>query len=125
MESIYAKGRDNSRTPMQWDNTVNAGFTMGTPWIKVNPNYININVQAAISNPDSIYHYYRKLISLRKKHKVIVYGSYDLLLENHSEIFAYKRALDGETVIVICNFSRKRSKHPFWRTYPVLLVKGY
>ncbi|MBQ6448940.1 MAG: alpha-glucosidase [Bacillus sp. (in: Bacteria)] len=107
MESIYAKGRDNSRTPMQWDNTENAGFTTGTPWIKVNPNYKNINVQDAISDPDSVYHYYRKLISLRKKHEVIVYGRYDLLLENHSEIFAYKRSLNEETLLVLCNFSEK------------------
>lgn len=107
MESIYAKGRDNSRTPMQWDNTENAGFTTGTPWIKVNDNYKKINAEDAITDPNSIYHYYRKLIELRKEHEVIVYGSYDLLLENHPEIFAYKRSLDGETVVVICNFSEK------------------
>lgn len=105
MESIYAKGRDNSRTPMQWGNTENAGFTTGTPWIKVNDNYKKINAEDAITDPNSIYHYYRKLIELRKEHEVIVYGSYDLLLENHPEIFAYKRSLDGETVVVICNFS--------------------
>lgn len=107
MESIYAKGRDNSRTPMQWGNTENAGFTTGTPWIKVNDNYKKINAEDAITDPNSIYHYYRKLIELRKEHEVIVYGSYDLLLENHPEIFAYKRSLDGETVVVICNFSEK------------------
>lgn len=110
MESIYAKGRDNSRTPMQWDYTENAGFTTGTPWIMVNPNYENINVQEAISNSDSVYYYYRKLISLRKKHEVIVYGSYDLLLEDHPEIFAYKRSMNGETLVVICNFSEKEIK---------------
>lgn len=110
MESIYAKGRDNSRTPMQWDNTENAGFTKGTPWIKVNDNYKKINAEDAITDPNSIYHYYRKLIELRKEHEVIVYGSYDLLLENHPEIFAYKRSLDGETVVVICNFSEKETK---------------
>ncbi|WP_400243647.1 alpha-glucosidase [Niallia sp. JL1B1071] len=107
MESIYAKGRDNSRTPMQWDHTENAGFTTGTPWIKVNTNYKKVNVKGAIADPNSIYHYYRKLIELRKEHEVIVYGNYDLLLENHPEIFAYKRSLNGETLVVICNFSEK------------------
>jgi len=129
MESIYAKGRDNSRTPMQWNNTENAGFTTGTPWIKVNPNYKNINVQDAISDPDSVYHYYRKLISLRKKHEVIVYGSYDLLLENHSEIFAYKRSLNGETLIVLCNFSEKEleinSLRELSNHYSEILISNY
>jgi oligo-1,6-glucosidase len=107
MERIYAKGRDNSRTPMQWDHTKNAGFTTGIPWIKVNTNYKKVNAEDAIADPDSIYHYYRKLIKLRKEHEVIVYGSYDLLLEDHKEIFAYKRSLNGETLVVICNFSEK------------------
>jgi len=104
MESIYAKGRDNSRTPMQWDASPNAGFTTGTPWLKVNPNYIEINAKAEISNANSIYHYYRKLIQLRKKYDVIVYGKYELLLPEHQEIFAYTRTRGDEKLLVICNF---------------------
>lgn len=69
MESIYAKGRDNARTPMQWDSSRNAGFTQGEPWISINPNYIEINAEKAMKDPNSIFHYYKKLIKLRKKHE--------------------------------------------------------
>lgn len=105
MESIYAKGRDNARTPMQWDASPHAGFTTGTPWIKVNPNYPEVNVEQAIADQNSVYHYYRKLIQLRKQHEIIVYGKYDLLLADHPEIFAYTRSLHNETLVVVCNFS--------------------
>lgn len=129
MESIYAKGRDNSRTPMQWDHTKNAGFTTGIPWIKVNTNYKKVNAEDAIADPDSIYHYYRKLIKLRKEHEVIVYGSYDLLLENHPEIFAYKRSLNGETLVVFCNFSEKEIEMEFSQEFSsgsaVMLISNY
>ncbi|MEK5382247.1 glycoside hydrolase family 13 protein [Niallia sp. FSL W8-0635] len=129
MESIYAKGRDNSRTPMQWDHTKNAGFSTGIPWIKVNTNYKKVNAEDAIADPDSIYHYYRKLIKLRKEHEVIVYGSYDLLLEDHKEIFAYKRSLNGETLVVFCNFSEKEIELEFSQEYSsgsaVMLISNY
>lgn len=104
MESIYVKGRDNSRTPMQWDGSPNAGFTSGTPWIKVNPNNKDVNAEDAQKDPGSVYHYYRKLIQLRKTHEIIVYGRYELLLETHPELFVYKRTLNGGTLLVICNF---------------------
>jgi oligo-1,6-glucosidase len=104
MESIYVKGRDNSRTPMQWDSSDHAGFTTGSPWMKVNPNFTEINAEKEIANPNSIYHYYRALIQLRKDHEVIVYGRYDLLDEDHPEIFSYKRTLKNQTLFVICNF---------------------
>jgi oligo-1,6-glucosidase len=104
MESIYVKGRDNSRTPMQWNSTPNAGFSAGTPWMKVNPNYTEINAEKELANPDSIYHYYRALIQLRKNHEIIVNGGYDLLDEDHPEIFSYKRTLNNQTLLVICNF---------------------
>lgn len=109
MESIYAKGRDNSRTPMQWNASPNAGFTTGTPWIKVNPNYREVNAEQAQADPDSIYHYYRKLIQLRKTHDLIVYGGYELILEDHPEIYAYTRVLNDETLLVICNFYEKET----------------
>lgn len=104
MRAIHHKSRDNARTPMQWDATENAGFTTGQPWLKVNSNYMEINVVRAMKDPDSIYHYYKKLIELRKKHKVIVYGEYKLMLPLHEEIYAYTRTLENEQLLVILNF---------------------
>ncbi|WP_372008441.1 alpha-glucosidase [Paenibacillus chitinolyticus] len=104
MKAIWKKSRDNARTPMQWDDTANAGFTTGEPWIKVNPNYPGINAAAATADPQSIYHYYRSLIALRKKHPVIAYGEYKLLLPLDTEIYAYTRTLNGEKLLVILNF---------------------
>ncbi|SET17779.1 oligo-1,6-glucosidase [Oceanobacillus limi] len=107
MESIYVKGRDNARTPIQWDTSENAGFTTGEPWIKVNPNYKEINAEQAINDENSVYHYYRQLIQLRKKHEIIVYGEYDLILESHDQIYAYTRTFEGEKVLVVTNFSEQ------------------
>jgi oligo-1,6-glucosidase len=105
MEAIYAKGRDNARTPFQWDDSENAGFTTGTPWIKVNPNYKEINAKQAVEDPNSIYHYYRKLIQLRKQYPIVVYGSYDIILPEHEQIYAYTRTYKNEKLLVILNFS--------------------
>jgi len=107
MESIYAKGRDNARTPMQWDDTENAGFTKGTPWIKVNPNFKEINVKNALADPNSIFYHYQKLIQLRKTYPVIVYGDYTLLAEDSEEVFAYIRSLDGVKLLVISNWTNE------------------
>jgi len=103
MEVIWKTGRDNSRTPMQWTGEKNAGFTQGDPWMKVNPNYSDINVEKELNNPNSIYHYYKKLIKLRKEQKVLIYGSYDLILEDHDQVYAYTRTLADETVLIMCN----------------------
>lgn len=105
MNSIYAKGRDNARTPMQWDSSSNAGFTGGTPWLTVNPNYTAINAQAELADPDSVFHYYRKLIALRKQYPVFVEGDFTLLKAEHPRLFVYRRAWQGETLLVVCNFS--------------------
>ena len=105
MASIYAKGRDNARTPVQWDESPQAGFTTGTPWIKVNPNYPAINAQLALADPDSIFHYYRRLIQLRKDNPVMVYGVYDLILDDHPQIYAFTRTLDDDRLLVLLNFS--------------------
>lgn len=104
MESIYAKGRDNARTPMQWDSTDNAGFTTGTPWIKVNPNYKTINAQSQTGDENSIYNYYKKLISFRKEYPVFSEGDFEMLLEENEHLFAYKRTAKEGKLYVFCNF---------------------
>lgn len=105
MAGIYANGRDNARTPMQWSDAAQAGFSRGEPWLPVNPNYREVNVAAALADPDSIFHHYRKLIALRKQHAVIVKGDYQALFEAHPQVFAYRRSLGDAQVVVIANFS--------------------
>jgi len=105
MESIYVKGRDNARTPMQWDASENAGFTTGTPWIQVNPNYPEINAEQAVNDENSIYHYYRKLIQLRKENPIIVYGDYTLLDEENEKVYSYLRTYENQKLLVITNYS--------------------
>ena len=105
LASIYAKGRDNARTPMQWSAEENAGFSTAKPWIKVNPNYPEINVRRQMADPESIFHYYRKLISLRKRYLVFLDGSFTLLCPDSPDIFAYKRENEKEQLYVVCNFS--------------------
>ncbi len=102
---ICYKSRDNARTPMQWDTTENAGFTAGTPWIGVNPNYTEINAKEQIKREDSVFHYYQKLITLRKTHPVIVEGDYRLLLPDSEEIYAYVRTYADTKLLVICSFT--------------------
>ncbi|WP_417030102.1 glycoside hydrolase family 13 protein [Blautia hydrogenotrophica] len=104
-ESIYAKGRDNARTPMQWNGSTHGGFTEGTPWIGVNPNYRQINAKAERENPNSVYHYYRRLIQLRKEYPVFVEGKFELLLEEDEQIFAYTRTNESCEMLVCANFS--------------------
>ncbi|WP_213992640.1 alpha-glucosidase [Sodalis sp. dw_96] len=107
MASIYAKGRDNGRTPMQWNSGEHAGFSSAAPWIKVNPNYPEINVDAALKDPHSLIHYYRRLIALRKTARWLVYGSYELLLPRHEQLFAYVREYDNRRYLVFGNFSHQ------------------
>lgn len=105
MESIHTKGRDNARTPMQWNNSANAGFTNGTPWLKVNPNYTEINAVNALLDEDSIFHHYKKLISLRKSEPVLSDGKYAPLLLEDPAVFAYTRTNDDSSLLVVCNFT--------------------
>ena len=107
LSCLRYKSRDNARTPMQWDDSANAGFTAGKPWIGVNPNYVQINAKEQTANPSSVFHYYKKLIALRKKYPVIVYGSYELLLPDDPNLFVYKRTLDTEQMLVMCNFTEE------------------
>ena len=105
MESIYARGRDNGRTPMQWTAGENAGFTTGKPWLPVNENHSFINVEAALADPDSVFYYYQKLIALRKSHEVFRSGRFTLLLPDDEQRFVYRRDTEKEHMLVICNFS--------------------
>jgi oligo-1,6-glucosidase len=105
MESIYVKGRDNARTPFQWDDSEHGGFTTGTPWIQVNPNYPQINARQAVADENSIYHYYRELIQLWKEQPIIVHGRYDILLPEDENIYVYTRTLDSQKLLVILNFT--------------------
>ena len=110
MEMIWQNSRDNARTPMQWNSGRHAGFTTGVPWLKVNPNYVDINVEKAVQDPDSIYHYYKKLIGLRKEHETLVYGSYELILAEHDSVYAYTRTLEQDTFIVITNLFGEKTE---------------
>lgn len=109
MAVIWASSRDNSRTPMQWNNKVNAGFTNGTPWMKVNPNYTEINVEKQEQDEKSILNFYKKMISLKKENEIFTYGTYDLLLEDDKQIYAYTRTLGEDQVVVITNLSKKEA----------------
>jgi alpha-glucosidase len=91
LQHIRDSARDNARTPMQWDGSDQAGFTQGQPWLKVNPNHTRINVATQQQDPNSVYHYYRQLIQLRREHSTLVYGDYELLLPEHAQVYAYQR----------------------------------
>lgn len=104
MQAVHAKSRDNARTPMHWDDSAQAGFTTGTPWLPVNPNYTEINAASQVNDKDSVFSYYKQLIRLRKEIPVIVDGAFCLLLPDDEEVFAYHRKNDEQTLTVLCNF---------------------
>lgn len=110
MKCLMLRSRDNARTPMQWDDSKQAGFTEGEPWIKVNPNYKKINVAQQLEDPDSVFHYYQKLIRLRKEKDIIVYGEFEPLYREDEQIFAYTRKQDQEKLLTVCNFSDKNAE---------------
>ncbi len=103
--SLAVKSRDNARTPMQWDGTEHAGFTTGTPWLPVNPNHVEINAAAAVADPESVFHHYRRLIALRREHPVVVEGDVRFLLLEHEQLFAYVRRLGDVRLLVVVNLS--------------------
>ena len=124
LRSIYAKGRDNARTPMQWSDEANAGFTTGTPWLPVNPNYTIINAEAALADPDSVFWHYKKLIALRKEYPVFVEGDFTLLEEEHPNLFVYQRGMEEEQLLVVCNFGGGETCWPLpahWQDARVLI----
>ena len=101
---LIFKSRDNARTPVQWDDSAQGGFTAGTPWIAVNPNYKEINAKVETADPGSVFHYYKKLISLRKQNPIMIYGKYEPLLEDSEELFVYTRTYEKEKLLVVCSF---------------------
>ncbi|WLD94776.1 alpha-glucosidase [Alkalihalobacillus sp. AL-G] len=113
MEVIWTRGRDNSRTPMQWDSSVDAGFTSGKPWMHVNPNHTEINVEKQSGDPESILSFYKELIRIRKTYDVFVYGKYDLLLEDDPQIYAYTRTYQNEKAIIVTNLSDQKAEFSF------------
>ena len=102
---LRPRSRDNARTPMQWSADPNAGFTTGTPWIGVNPNYRQINVEEQEANPDSVLRFYRRLSDLRREHPCLVLGDYEVIPTGHEDLLAYRRSLDSETLLILVNFS--------------------
>jgi oligo-1,6-glucosidase len=112
MRVIAYKSRDNARTPMQWSDEPNAGFTTGTPWLKVNPNYTAINARAELADDDSVFRYYQKLIALRRESEwkeIVVYGSYELLEPDDEQVFAYVRTYEGKSLLIVSNLSGRRA----------------
>ncbi|MCJ2376202.1 alpha-glucosidase [Vibrio sp. ZSDZ34] len=105
MAAIHENGRDNARTPMQWSREKNAGFSSGKPWIEVNPNHVEINVEQDLNSSDSIYQYYKSLVTLRREDPTIVYGEFVPLLQDHDKVFAYLRKYKGKTILIVANFS--------------------
>ncbi|HEY5689386.1 MAG TPA: alpha-glucosidase [Yeosuana sp.] len=110
MKKLNFLSRDNGRTPMQWDDSKNSGFTSGEPWLPVNDNYKDINVSAQNKDPNSVLNHFRKMVKLRKENEVLVYGKYDLLQAEHPDIYAYTRTLNTEKILVLLNFTNHESK---------------
>lgn len=127
MKSIHARSRDNGRTPMQWTNGANGGFTEGTPWIPVNENYKEINAEAALNDPDSVFYYYQKLIRLRKTYPVFRDGSFTLLCPEDEKVFAYTRDMEYSHILVVCNFTDETMEFEIPETFEgsELLISNY
>ena len=110
MKCLMLRSRDNARTPMQWDDSAQGGFTSGKPWIRINSNYKEINAVQQLGDPDSVFHYYQKLIRLRKEKDIIVYGDFEALCRDDDKIFAYTRKLDQKKLLTVCNFSAQNAE---------------
>ena len=113
MASLHAKSRDNARTPMQWDDTENAGFTQGTPWMRVNPNSRQINAAEELARPGSVFSYYQRLVALRKQYDIFTEGDFTLLAAEDPDLFAYQRRCNGQTLLVAANFHGETVPLPF------------
>ena len=128
LEHIWNTSRDNTRTPMQWDDSLNAGFSKSNPWIHVNPNYKYINVKEQLEDDDSILNFYKKMIKIKKSSECLIYGKYNLLLEDDTNIFAYERILNDEKFLVICNLKSESSNYKYEKLtlkYENLILSNY
>ncbi len=119
LDALRYKGRDNARTPMQWDASPHAGFTTGEPWIPVNPNHVEINAAAQVDDPDSVFSHYRRLIALRHSEPVVAHGDFTMLVPDHEQLYAFTRSLDGTTLTVVANLSSKDGLVPSAEGVPV------
>ncbi|WP_194191332.1 glycoside hydrolase family 13 protein [Clostridium chrysemydis] len=120
LKYVWAVSRDNTRTPMQWDDSLNAGFTEGKPWIKINPSYKEINVKKEEEDENSILNFYKRIIKIRKENDALIYGKYDLILKDDEKIYAYTRKLEDEKFIIICNLTEEKALYE----YEEVVLKG-
>lgn len=126
LKAVHIQGRDNARTPIQWDASPHAGFTTGTPWIKVNPNYTHINAKAALANPTSIFYYYQKMLQLRKQYSTLIYGDYEDLMPDSEQLYAYRRWDENGEFLVLLNFSdEKMEAFPKPKRDAALIIGNY
>ncbi len=125
LEQSKFKSRDNGRTPFQWSNTTNAGFTTGTPWIKVNPNYSYINAASEETDPNSCLNYFRRVVKMRKENLVLVYGKYQLLDKDNPNVYVYTREGGGKKMLIILNFTDKRASAKIGMNISNVLTSNY
>jgi len=128
LKAVWRRSRDNSRTPMQWDCSSNAGFTNGNPWLNVNSNYPKVNVENNIKDSESLYHFYKKLINLRKDShysESLLWGDYVSILEDHPEVFAYKRVHKSGNLVILCNFTDKETTVELDGTFQEIVLSNY
>ncbi|MCR8844483.1 alpha-glucosidase [Paenibacillus sp. SC116] len=123
--SINAKGRDNARTPMQWDDSANGGFTTGTPWLHVNKNHKTINVQQSLDNPNSIFYTYQRLIQIRQENPIVVWGDFELIESTHEDVFAYYRLYEGEKWLVAANMSEQEHAFTVDKEVSEIIMSNY
>ena len=126
LAGLRTMSRDNARTPMQWDAGANAGFTTGEPWIPVNPNFPEINADAARKDPDSVFHHYRRLIELRHTEPVVAHGDFTMLLPDDERVYAFTRALGNVELLVVANFSGEPASVAIdgWAGAELLITNG-
>ncbi len=125
LDYLYKTSRDNNRTPMQWNSSENAGFTTGKPWIKINKNYKEINVEKQLNDENSILNFYKKMIKLKKEYEGLIYGKFNLILEEDENIFAYERIYNDELFLIVCNISDKNINFKYKNTLRNVLLSNY
>ncbi|MGL6106470.1 glycoside hydrolase family 13 protein [Romboutsia sp.] len=128
LKIVGVRSRDNTRTPMQWNNSINGGFSKAKPWITINKNYVDINVENQLSNENSILNFYKNMIKIRKENEVLIYGEYNLILPHYENIFAYERILEEDKFLVICNLSDNKVIYEYEKNilnYRNLMISNY